>query len=235
MGLTVGGTAFYPVAQYMECIDMTVNAGDMGPSQTEHTMFENCLFSNVAAGALVEIDKDITLLEFMNCTFETYVLTANSSVDRMIMDGCELLGNFLNTAAKLTEIRNSYIPQLNIGSGEFGPGGSLILENNRIDAVAVNYALCYSQTANMTFSNGTFYMSNSSGNLFKLWQLGVPGTQGLVSYGSIGGQFFMYPFIVTGARQDGTNTYMDTTLASVEANLTLQSPDSGTDTSLCDL
>ena len=214
-GLTVGttgaGVGNYFSARSIELVDMTfANSGDVAVSACERAIFRNCYVKNSIASNLFGFDKDISYCELINCTIETpTVAPVTGSLDRIIIDGCEIYGTLGNTAPKEFAIRNSYIQNMVVVS-TYGPGGILVLENNRIPSFTYGFSDCWISAADLSFSAGTFYMANTSPNIALMWIMAVPGAQCFCMFGANGAG--AYPFLVTGARQDGTNTYMDTTL-----------------------
>lgn len=209
-GLTVigGSQEIFLGARRVRCIDCTFgNNVGFSATATMFSTFENCYFPN----GIIEVDKDISHLKFVNCRIHS--ISLQSSSDDIVFDGCHI-GTLAGNSRRIRLRDTCIAANWNLSAPPIGANLRLTIENCHIanlTAITNNNIVLLSS---FTFSNGTFSIPLSAANVANVYRMAIPGSKMFISssnsFINLGA-----PFIVTNVYQDATNLYFDTTLATL--------------------
>jgi hypothetical protein len=213
-GMTVSGKTNC-CARKMEMIDCNFAAFVSSTNQTDtassgqEIIFRRC----VSGTGTFEVDKNIGILKFIDCTIDTLSLQS-ASVETLVVDGCKILTQ-LKGGAKNTSLKDSHIKNLLMGP-TVGFAKTLLLDDCRVGSVSWSDTLHFIALSSLTFTSGTFSAPISNTSVFQQVQrIAIPGAvMYIVANAGFGGSYGNH-FIITRVYEDATNIYFDTTLTAI--------------------
>lgn len=157
-------------------------------------------------GTQVEVDKNLDNLSVVR-SYAPQILFQSAGVNNFLLDGSQI--DVLNGTGINTTLRNSTIPQINLGPVFFGHGVSLSADGVSVTTAAASNQMIAKSA--LSYSSGMFSIANAS--ISNALQWGVPGYKYHFIYYN-GAQFdCANPFTITGVTTNGTTTSFVTDLA----------------------
>jgi hypothetical protein len=198
-------------------VDCNFSGAGATPTVSQSVVFERCTWGDQQGDVQgPEIDKSIEYIKFLDCT-TPYVQSESSSTFRMVIEGCKL--NNLYGTAKNTQIISSDVGQIDVGPQYYGASETLLIENSRVGKIQEGLrlddpffnAVGNNRVSNWSFTAGVLKANKTTGVPSGAIPWAVPGRSMYINdmaglYPSMGS------FTILDVYEDGTYTYIDTSL-----------------------